>query len=382
MSICPTAAISMKEDLQGFLYPQINYDLCIECGKCLEVCDLKKPVDKENNPIKAYATAHKDKKVLSSSSSGGAFTLLSDIVLNNNGVIFGCKLDDKIDVYHDKAGNKLQRDLMRGSKYVQSDMKNTYKDIAALLKEGREVMFVGTPCQVAGLYSFLGKRPKLLTTVDFICHGVPSQKLLKDHVKFLENKYNKKAVNYLFRDKIYGWRHTETIVFSDNTRKSSYDTFRLKHLFLINIALRPACYSCKYTNYHRVSDITIGDFWRGEIIANNYKNLGISVMLINTEKGKLFNSSIKNTGLLKEIEISDTKQRALLYPAKLHDETNNFWKLYEKSGYETITEKYKAPKLKHYLRFSYVRFIVFFKLDELITYTKTKYRYLRKKRTK
>ncbi len=380
-SICPTSAISMKEDaITGFLYPSINIDLCIECGKCEKVCDFKKPIDKNNSTLSAFAVVHKDKKILASSSSGGVFTLLSDIILNRNGVVFGCILDEKIEVYHKKAENKLQRDLFRGSKYVQSNMLNTYKDISILLKNNKEVMFVGTPCQVAGLYSFLGERPKLLTTVDFICHGVQSPKLLKDHVKLLEKKYNKSAVNYLFRDKIFGWRHAESIVFSDGSKKTNYDTFKLKHLFRLSVALRPACYSCKYTNYHRVSDITIGDFWGGEDVVKDYRNLGISVMLINTEKGKLFTSSIESTGLFEKIQIDDTKQQALSYPAKSKIDTTSFWNCYEKSGYKGVTEKYYASKLKHYIRFSYVRLIVFFKLDGFITYIKTKYRNFKKKR--
>lgn len=275
----------MTTDEKGFLYPVVDNELCVDCGRCQNVCPLRKEEPEfKQDAQRIFALQHPDSAVVNQSSSGGAFTLLSDQFLQRGGAVFGCIIDDEFNVFHTMATETVGRDRMRGSKYVQSDMRDVYKQVRQVCKD-RLVMFVGTPCQVAGLNAYLGQQPENLLTIDFICHGTPSAKLFQDHIKFLENKYGKKVVSYKFRDKKYGWRHVETAFFADGSQKTNYWTFRLKRFFIMNLSLRPACYSCKFTNTKRVADITIADFWGAEKVLQNYDNIGISIAMVNSHKG-------------------------------------------------------------------------------------------------
>ena len=368
---CPRGAITMREDAKGFLYPLINQSLCVDCGKCQAVCQhgiaFANP-----EPTAIHALQHQDSNVVKESSSGGAFTLISDLVLEKGGIVFGCVIDEDFNVIHTRAETKEQRDCMRGSKYVQSDLRDVFSEIKACL-ESRSVLFVGTPCQVQGLYAYLGAKPENLLTVDFLCHGTPSAKLVKDHVAFLEKKYNKKAVFYKFRDKKYGWRHVETIFFEGN-KKSNYDTFRLKHLFATNVALRPACYHCPYTSTTRVADITIGDFWGAEQKIGRYENKGISLAMLNSERGKNFFAEVAPCHCLADVTLLDVMQRALQRPAQKPKNSDKFWELYGREGYERVTEVFSDSRRKHYFRFAFVSLTVHLGLDKTITRIKAKIR--------
>ena len=188
MNVCPTNAIKFEMDEQGFLYPNVNIDRCIECGACEDVCDFRKEKSNVSTVKEVYGLQYESKEVLRESTSGGAFTAISDIVLKEQGIVFGAVLDGlEFDVFHVATTDTNGRDKMRGSKYVQSDLKNTFQEVKRYLKKKRRVLFVGTPCQVAGLQSYLGDSYKeLLVTVDMLCHGTPSVLLLKEHKKYLE----------------------------------------------------------------------------------------------------------------------------------------------------------------------------------------------------
>ncbi len=369
---CPKGAITMRADAKGFLYPLIDQSLCVDCGKCQAVC--QHGIAFANPEAKAiYALQHQDAAVVKESSSGGAFTLISNIVLEKGGAVFGCVIDENFDVIHTRAETKEERDRMRGSKYVQSDLREVFSEVKACLKT-RTVLFVGTPCQVQGLYAYLEGKPDNLLTVDFLCHGTPSAKLFKDHVAFLEKRYNKSAVYYKFRDKKYGWRHVETIFFEGEKKKTSYDTFRLKHIFTANIALRASCYNCPYASSKRVADITIGDFWGAEQKIGRYENKGISLAMLNSERGRKVFSEIASEHCIAKVTLPDVMQRALQKPAPKPKNSDAFWELYLREGYERVTEAFSAARSKHYLRFGVLSLTVRLGLDKTITRIKAKIR--------
>ena len=196
-SVCPRGAISMIENWKGFIMPSIDDGKCVNCGLCLKVCDFKKPQQTESNIKRAYSLAANDKTVLKNSTSGGAFTALSNVVLGRSGCVVVSVMEDDFTIRHVVAEDKTGRDKMRGSKYVQSSTQSIWQQVKTLLSQGKEVCFTGTPCQCAALRSFLGKDYDNLVVVDFLCHGVPNNKMFKEHIAYL-NKYYKKAPFYKF----------------------------------------------------------------------------------------------------------------------------------------------------------------------------------------
>ena len=221
---CLRNAITFQPDEYGFDYPQINASKCIECGKCLKVCDFK--INKQNGitmhqPLEGYAARHIEKDVYANSTSGGMFTALSEWVVNRGGVIYGCIYADDLRPIHVEARSFDEVAKMRGSKYVQSDVGYIYQSVRKRLDEGSWVLFTGTPCQVAGLYSFLGRtETQRLLTVDLICHGVPSPLVFKKYLIYLGNKYNKKIDRFQFRNKKNGWERSAVVVcFEDGCSK-------------------------------------------------------------------------------------------------------------------------------------------------------------------
>ena len=184
MSVCPRKAISMSPDDKGFLYPVIDKDKCIECGLCTRTCSFGKTSHKFHSdvPLKAYGAKHKDSDIRANSRSGGCFTAISDYVLENNGCVFGARLLDDLSVQHVLAESKSERDKMRGSKYVQSNLGNCFSVVKEKLEGGRLVLFSGTACQVDGLYAYLGRDYENLITIDIVCFGVPSPKVLRDYL--------------------------------------------------------------------------------------------------------------------------------------------------------------------------------------------------------
>ena len=208
MSICPQQAITMIADEEGFLYPSINQELCIECDLCKKVCPFSDNYRTSGNydqPL-VYAAKHKDDNVRMNSSSGGMFTAISDYILDIDGVIFGAAFDENFVVRHQRAETVEERNKFRGSKYVQSNLVGVFKDIKNELNKGRTVLFTGTPCQNAGLRSYLNKNYDNLYLCDIVCHGTPSPLIFENYKSFMQKKYKSRIKELSFRDKLLGWR--------------------------------------------------------------------------------------------------------------------------------------------------------------------------------
>lgn len=287
---CPRDAISFQVDEYGFWYPIIDDEKCIGCEKCVKTCDFQKKEEFGHTPIEGLAVRHKDKAVYHDSTSGGVFTAISEWVFAKGGAVFGCSYDDELRPIHKMAENKEQLKAMRGSKYVQSDIGFIYREVRERLKESRYVFFTGTPCQIAGLYSFLGNtNTEHLLTADLVCHGVPNQEVFRKYIRFLEKKHHGKITDFKFRDKSFGWeRPVLSIVFDNGGYKWWFSTTDVYYQNFIKGNLqRPSCFQCKYACSFRTGDITIGDFW-GYEKANLKMSVreGVSCCLINTEKAR------------------------------------------------------------------------------------------------
>lgn len=342
---CPKQCISLEEDNEGFLYPNVNKLLCVDCHLCEKVCPiLNKKEDKK--PIIALAAINTDEGIRLKSSFGGIFTLLAEKIIANEGMVFGAAFDKNWEVHHEEGITIEDLCKFRGSKYVQSKIENSYKKTEYLLKEGKKVLFSGTPCQIAGLKCFLQKEYLNLTTVDFICHGVPSPGIWRWYIKnqiFGTTNTSSKLKDINFRDKTYGWRDFQlTFQFKSSTPISSTNNANGYMIaFLNNICLRPSCYQCPAKSGRSHSDITIADFWG----VNNFNidlddNKGTSLVLINTNKGlelvKNINMNSKEININKALESNKSWHES----AKVHELRNLFYKQYKKheSDFTSFTQ--------------------------------------------
>lgn len=358
LNICPKQAISMQKDEYGFLYPQIDESKCIKCGLCLKTCAFQNS-ELKNIPIKTYA-AQSDNTDLKESASGGIFASIAINVLREGGVVYGAAMEienDKLTVRHIAVENDADLIKLQGSKYVQSSTEKIYQDIKKKLNDNRLVLFSGTPCQVDGLNSYLGKTYDNLITIDIICHGVPNNQMFQDYIVLLEEKYKDKIIDFKFRDKTKGWGLTAkgytakgyTAIIPANV--SSY-----YYMFLKSYIYRDSCYRCKYACKNRCGDITIGDYWgiekaHPEVLKVNeygldYKN-GISCLIVNTEQGaKVLEKYKSGLRLLDSaFEKASNENGQLNHPSNLNTEKRlNLLSEYKKQGYIRIEKGFKNIK--------------------------------------
>lgn len=300
VQICPRQCICMKKDNEGFEYPHINKDNCIHCNLCEKVCPIIHPY-REQSSLKVFAAKNENEQIRLKSSSGGIFSLLAERVLEQQGVVFGACFDDNWCAKHSYTETQKGLEPFRGSKYMQSYIGHSYIDAERFLKKGRQVLFVGSPCQVAGLKRYLRRDYDNLLTVDFLCHGVPSPKiwnLYLDDMLSKQDASRKEIVNIEFRSKSTGWRKYSVLVelarLKDGgsyvTSSSSFFSKDLfMQVFLSDLTLRPSCYDCRFKWGKSGSDITIGDYWSIHSVLPWFDDdKGVSIVLVNTTKGNLY----------------------------------------------------------------------------------------------
>lgn len=343
-NVCAHNAITMTPDALGFLYPKVDESKCVDCGLCDKVCAFNDNYDKSLNLQipDVYGARHKDMDEVMKSRSGAAFVAISDYVLKQGGVVYGVGYKDHFRVAHKRASTKEERDEFRGSKYVQSDLKDIFKQVKEDLKNGLTVLFSGTGCQCAGLNAYVGKKLREnLILVDIVCHSVPGPYLWRDYICWLEKRYSSEIVSVNFRNKMkYGWRgHIETYIF-DNGKEYSCNVFT--NLFTSCLVLRPSCSKCHFCNTTRPSDITLADFWdRGHNFPDiNKDNKGESLLLINTEKGREIFDAVKDKLDHFPTTTDKVMQTHLREPSKIHPQAKQFAEYYEKYGFERTMERY------------------------------------------
>ena len=339
--ICPQQAIAMKENSEGFVYPELIEEKCIKCNLCAKVCPYDSP-SSANMPIRAVAAQYKDREALLSSSSGGVFSALADYVISNNGYVAGCIFDESLSATHILTEKKELVERMRGSKYVQSDLKDVYSQVQARLKDGATVLFTGTPCQVDGLRSFLKKEYDNLITVDLICHGVPSQRMLDLYVESVSEKKGNVS-DIKFRDKRRnGWCAQGSITRSRKTKTISPFNSSYYYFYLQNAISRMSCYSCKYSAVSRVGDLTIGDYWN---IADEFPeldvSLGFSAILVNTEKGERVLAKISDKLSTYEASLESVVKGNgnLSAPSPLPESRRDIYSRVSQEGYASVAKK-------------------------------------------
>lgn len=287
---CPKHSISFQEDGDGFLYPKVDLESCIDCGLCERVCPMINQ-DSERVPLVTYAAKNDNESTRLKSSSGGIFTLLAEQTIDEGGVVFGARFNENWQVVHDYTDTIEGLEPFRGSKYVQSCVGESYRQVEGFLKIGRRVMFTGTPCQIAGLRKFLMKDYNTLLTVEIVCHGTPAPLVWRTYL----NNEIAKCGQYIscveginFRDKITGWKtYSLSVNFSENMFSSSLskDNYYMR-AFLSNLSLRQSCYNCPAKSGKSGADITIGDFWGIENVRPELDDdKGLSLVLVNSPRG-------------------------------------------------------------------------------------------------
>lgn len=328
---CPCNAIVMKANHEGFLFPEIDSEKCINCGLCLKACPVQTHAYKNSSSPECYAVLAKDELRLKSS-SGAAFSLMAEYIFSQNGYVCGASFNsDYTAVEHIIVSNNEGLEKLRGSKYVQSNTLSVYAEIETLLKENKTVLFTGCPCQIAGLYSFLGKNYEKLYTADLVCHGVPSPKAYK---KFIQQFKNHGTIaNVSFRDKRkFGWNVSATIEYENGEidQKSRSQSSWMKS-FLGLISLRKSCGHCQFAKIPRQGDITLADFWDIDKYKKSLDDKkGTSLILVNNEKGQVLFDFIQKTSILCEaapLEHAKKYNSQLHSSSLLHPRRERFFKL-------------------------------------------------------
>ncbi|TGE34866.1 4Fe-4S dicluster domain-containing protein [Desulfosporosinus fructosivorans] len=372
MSICPKQSITMQPDEDGFVYPAVNDELCVECGLCRKVCAFQNVPVNANEPLATYAAVNRNQSVLAASASGGIFASLASIIFEKNGVVFGCAFNNDMEPEHICVDNPTNIIKLQGSKYVQSNINTTYADVKQYLEQGIGVLYTGTPCQIAGLISYLGKNYKNLITADIICHGVPSTAFFKGYIKHLEDNLKGKVIDLKFRDKSEGWGLMGKVVYEKTgvVRERFIPPINSYYYsyFLKGDIYRENCYECKYANGNRQGDFTMGDYWgiekaHPEIETRN----GVSVLLVNSTKGiellekignyldltpSTFEQASEQNGQLRQATAKSYKREAIL-------------KTWREGGYQAVAEEYYNSNKKQLVVFR-IKMLVLQQVKQLI----------------
>lgn len=352
---CPKQCIKMHPDEEGFLYPQIDTELCVNCSLCKKVCPVLRKSEMKNDPD-CYIAFSKNKNMRKNSSSGGMFTELAKKQIEQGALVYGAGFDENFKVVHKVVSSEKHLEELRGSKYVQSRMDDKYREIKEKLDKGDFVYFSGTPCQIAGLYSYLGNRPEKLITQDFICHGVPSPLVWEKYIATFEN-----VEKVEFRNKKYGWHYFALHIKSD--RKNYYkrldEDFYLR-LFLDNTILRPICYDCPVKKQGSSADITLADCWSLNHMTDKVTDTdkGLSLVIANTSKGKSCFETVKDSGDIVVIPVDAKRalnsQSALRKSASYNPRRDEFFERFQQDVFPVIMKNWYIESFKEKLQKKYI----------------------------
>lgn len=343
---CPRGAITMQPDEEGFLYPVVDAAKCVDCGLCGRVCPIRDGERwKSECEPRCFAAIHKSGEVLMHSTSGGAFTAMSDVILARGGAVCGADFDENFRVVHRMSDSADGRDRMRVSKYVQSDMRAMFSAVRVEC-EKRQVMFSGTPCQCAALLSYLGGRPENLFVCDLICHSIPSPLVWEEYKKLLETERGGKIAQVWFRSKRHPWGRAYSnrgFAYRIEGSDEIFEDSRFHSLFIRErVITRPSCSACRFTDTRRVSDITIADCFGIEKYAPEWNDArGVSLILTNTAKGEAMLEAAAPSMRLNERPLSENtaEQQRLSRPVEFPEDRAEFWKTFRTSGLAEALKK-------------------------------------------
>ncbi|MDD4274334.1 MAG: Coenzyme F420 hydrogenase/dehydrogenase, beta subunit C-terminal domain [Desulfobacter postgatei] len=347
-SICPQSCIEMKSDDDGFLYPNICSAKCNNCGMCVNVCPVlnKDKVSRSRTTV-AYAAQNKDINILSESTSGGVFTAIATLILFKGGVVFGASYDKHFNVKHIFIDDKEGLKKFRGSKYVQSDIGDSFRIAKNHLIKGKLVCFSGTPCQIEGLLMYLGKAYTNLITIDVVCRGVPSPKVWQKYLNYHITKKGCKIENAMFRNKEkFGYAFsTMALAFKDGSKLTmGRDLEFYKKAFFKNLISRPCCHICHFKSIERVSDFTLFDCWHiGEYDRSMDNNKGATAVLIHTDKGVDYFNQIKHSLTCVAVDVSRAVKLdgvMVLHSPPVSPKRESFFRDIDKLSIPLLIEKY------------------------------------------
>lgn len=395
---CPKQCISFEEDREGFKYPKVKLSECIDCGLCEKVCPVLQQ-DKPRNPVIVYAAKNSNLSTRLASSSGGIFALLAETILRQNGVVFGARFDNEWNVIHDYTESLDGLSVFLGSKYVQSKIGNTYKQAELFLKEGRKVLFSGTPCQIVGLKKYLRKDYDNLLTVDFVCHGVPSPMIWRDYlnekirplgvdgrnmVSQLSLKDLPVITGISFRDKRYGWKKFGFSVRAKSASKADknlvsqsvevtgktllYEPHKANLYmkgFLKNLYLRPSCYACPAKCGKSGADYTLADFWGASTYVGDFDDdKGLSAVLVYKNKVNIESLSMA----FKIVGLNDvlSQNPAVIKSSRKKGGRNKFFQHYNRGHQVDLINRYSKYTMKENIRYTAIKLLVGLHLDKFI----------------
>lgn len=363
--VCPKNAIHFEKDELGFEYPQIDEELCVDCHKCEKNCSSHKHL-KQNN-LSAYASINQNRELLELSASGGIFSALAELILKQNGVVYGAAIqqdnNEVLKVSHLRIDNITDLAILQGSKYLQSDMGKIYDELEDDLNKGRLVLFSGTPCQTAAVKSIFGDKEKLLL-VDIICHGVPSQKMFSEYLSVLRKRKRAESIKaFSFRTKECGWGLCAQLTTENNGKirkiRIPCNISSYYKMFLRCEIYRSSCYSCPYATQERVSDLTLGDYWGIERNTDLYKECktkniditrGVSCVIASTKKGDQY---LKDSNLLciqSDFDSIAKENGNLKYPSRYPETRDAVLAMYLKQGYVGLEKQFnKSLGIKKYI---------------------------------
>lgn len=395
---CPKQCISLEEDSEGFRYPKVKLSVCIDCGLCEKVCPVLQQ-DKPRNPEIVYAAKNSNLSTRLASSSGGIFALLAETILRQNGVVFGARFDKEWNVIHDYTESLNGLSVYLGSKYVQSKIGNTYKQAELFLKEGRKVLFSGTPCQIVGLKKYLRKDYDTLLTVDFVCHGVPSPMIWRDYlnekirplgvdgrnmVSQLSLKDLPVITGISFRDKRYGWKKYGFSVRAKSASKADknlvsqsvevtdktllYEPHKANLYmkgFLKNLYLRPSCYACPAKCGKSGADYTLADFWGASTYVGDFDDdKGLSAVLVYKNKVNIESLDMA----FKVVGLNDilSQNPAVIKSSRMKGGRDQFFQHYNREHQIDLINRYSKYTIKENIRYTAIKLFVSLHLAKFI----------------
>ena len=345
-SACPKGCITMEADAEGFLQPHVDAETCINCGKCTKICPILSQSGQIAGNTVAYAAVHNDAQVRNSSTSGGVFSLLCDWVLAENGIVFGAAYDDDFMVAHGAVEDAGELPGLRGAKYAQSRLGNTYAQVRDQLEKGRYVLFSGTPCQVGGLRSYLGKEYENLVLVDLICHGVPSPAVWRHYIEHRSRKdaAGQRPVAVNLRSKETGWAgYSVRFDYADGRKyaaRNSQDPYIRG--FVQNLYLRPSCYQCHFKGAERASDFTLGDYWGvWDQLPECHDDKGTSLILVHTEKAHRILEAMSCKMQYRQVDLSKALEGnpSALVSSSHTEKREDFLKRYQEEDFDRLVDR-------------------------------------------
>ncbi|MBR6740805.1 MAG: Coenzyme F420 hydrogenase/dehydrogenase, beta subunit C-terminal domain [Clostridia bacterium] len=349
-SVCPKGCIEMVADGEGFLYPNVDTDACIGCGKCERVCPLTNENKRDEGQAEAYAAVSNDSSIRAESSSGGVFTLVAEAVIDRGGAVFGAAFNEDLELENIAVESKDELSRLRGSKYLQSRIGDSYRLAKDMLEGGRPVLFSGTPCQVAGLKSYLGRDYDALICIDVACHGVPSPKVWEKYLRFREQKADSNVKIVRFRDKSDSWKSycvrfefENGSVYRERADKDPY-----MRAFIGDVCLRPSCHTCKFKAGAVRSDITLADFWGvNRIMPEMDDDKGTSLVIANSQKGRALLQSIGGRMRIAktDADAAFSYNPAIIRPSAQSPNRDAFLADLDRMSFDLAVKKYCTPPL-------------------------------------